>query len=230
MSPPGSDYSRLRTSVLPSNDRYPARRESQTEPEQGGKPKPRRAGVRRCAEMNKGASLVLLVVVGATVATPAAARGTETGASEAIVYERKGDLYAISVDGSRAVQLTRTRTQELEPAVSPDGRSIAYTRRRVRGQALGPWIGFVDNSGGELWTMNVDGTRRMRLTRGEDSDPAWSPDGETIFVTRVVGGHLLGSLPLDLPYPERWARAPPGDANRTRWRAGKESQLRHGAA
>jgi TolB protein len=55
-------------------------------------------------------------------------------------------------------------------------------------QDLGPWIGFVDLAGGELWTMRVDGTRRTRLTRGKDSDPAWSPDGETIFFSRVVEG------------------------------------------
>jgi Tol biopolymer transport system component len=146
--------------------------------------------------MNRRASFGLLVVVVATVAIPAAARGGETGASEAIVYERKGDLYAVAVNGSRTVQLTRTRTLELEPAVSPDGRSIAYARRSPRGyepqypprRERDLW-GGVDVSGGELWTMGVDGRRRMRLTRGaKDSGPSWSPDGETIFFSRVVQG------------------------------------------
>jgi Tol biopolymer transport system component len=138
--------------------------------------------------MHKSVSCGLLVVV-TLVAGQGSAGGREGGAaSEAIVYERKGDLYAVAVDGSRTVQLTKTRTQELEPSVSPDGRSIAFTGRRVRGQDLGPWIGFVDLAGGELWTMSVDGTQRSRLTRGKDSDPAWSPDGETIFFSRVVGG------------------------------------------
>jgi Tol biopolymer transport system component len=94
------------------------------------------------------------------------------------------------------VQLTRTRTLELEPAVSPDGRSIAYARRSPRGyepqypprRERDLW-GGVDVTGGELWTMGVDGRRRMRLTRGaKDSGPSWSPDGETIFFSRVVQG------------------------------------------
>lgn len=139
--------------------------------------------------MHKGVSSGLLVVVVALVAGQGSAGGdSQAGSSEAIVYERKSDLYAVAVDGSRTVQLTRTRTQELEPAVSPDGRSIAYTSRRVRGRDWGPWSGFVDLAGGELWTISVDGTRRMRLTRGKDSDPAWSPDGETVFFSRVVEG------------------------------------------
>jgi Tol biopolymer transport system component len=134
--------------------------------------------------MNKRASFGLLVVVVATVAIPAAARGGETGASEAIVFERKGDLYAVAVDGSRIVQLTKTRSIELEPAVSPDGSAIAYRRardsRRSRGQYGFPGHGY------ELWTTSVDGGRRMRLTHGEDFRPAWSPDGETIFFSRHV--------------------------------------------
>ena len=37
--------------------------------------------------------------------------------------------------------------------------------------------------------MRVDGSRRMRLTRGaRDADAAWSSDGETIFFSRVVEG------------------------------------------
>jgi Tol biopolymer transport system component len=140
----------------------------------------------------------LLVVVVALVVGHGSAGGGQTGSSEAIVFERDGDLYAVAVDGgSRTVQLTKTRTLELEPAVSPDGRSIAYARRGPRGyephysprRERDLWEAFVDLTGGEVWTMGVDGTRRMRLTQGaKDSGPSWSPDGETIFFSRVVEG------------------------------------------
>jgi Tol biopolymer transport system component len=131
--------------------------------------------------MHKSVSTGLLVVVVALVAGQGnAGGGGQSGASEAILFERKGDLYAVAVNGSRTVQLTKTGTLELEPAVSPDGRSIAYTAagrgNRHRGR-LG--------RGYELWTMSVDGKRRTRLTRGLDSYPAWSPDGETIFFSRA---------------------------------------------
>ena len=145
--------------------------------------------VRRCAEMNKRASFGLLVVVVATVAIPAAPEAGRPELSEAIVYERQGDLYAVAVDGSRTVQLTKTRIQELEPAVSPDGRSIAYTSRRCVGHDSGPF-------GAGSWTSPEVSSGRCASTEpdgcvsraGKDADAAWSPDGETIFFSRVVEG------------------------------------------
>lgn len=146
--------------------------------------------VRRCAEMDKGASFGLLVVVVATVAIPTAARGGETGASEAIVFERNGDLYAVPVDGGRTVRLTKTPTLELEPAVSPDVRSIAYTRPRGSRRSRETW--YIPGHGYEIWTMSLDGRRRTRLTRGDDFGSAWSPDGDTIFFSRYVPFRSFG--------------------------------------
>jgi hypothetical protein len=101
--------------------------------------------------MNKSASSGLLVVVVAIVAIPAA-RGEQTGASEAIVFERNGDLYAVAVGGSQTVQLTKTRALELEPAISPDGRSIAYARRGPRGYKPH----YSPRRERDLWEVGVD--------------------------------------------------------------------------
>jgi TolB protein len=76
-------------------------------------------------------------------------------------------LYAVALDCTRTVRLTDTRAREDDPAVSPDGRSIAFTTS-TRG----------------IWVMGVDGKVRKRLTRGSDSTPAWSPDGKTVFFAR----------------------------------------------
>jgi Tol biopolymer transport system component len=94
---------------------------------------------------------------------------TSQGASAspaAVVFNRGGDLYAVALDGSRTVRLTRTHPAEEAPAVSQDGRMIAFTRA------------------GGISTMRVDGSRRRIVTRGADSSPAWAPDGRTIYFVR----------------------------------------------
>jgi TolB protein len=97
----------------------------------------------------------------------------------AIVFERGGDLYAVSIDGSRLVRLTRTRMREQDPAVSPDGRRIAFSRG-ARG----------------ISTMNVDGSNVTIWTRGYDAGPAWAPDGRTIYFARHITrfGAACGSI------------------------------------
>jgi Tol biopolymer transport system component len=138
--------------------------------------------------MHKSVFAGLLVVLVALIAGHGSAGGGQSVSSEAIVVERKGDLYAVAVDRSRTVQLTKTGTFELHPAVSTDGRSIAYTQPpRGRSHYGGTmWPDFA--SRGRIWTMEVEGERRVRLTRGDDYGPAWSPNGETIVIAHDVPG------------------------------------------
>lgn len=79
------------------------------------------------------------------------------------------DLFSVDVESADERRLTRGLRANA-PAVSPDGRTIAYV------------------SGGDgtlnLFTMDVDGSGTRQLTRyasGEQVyNPAWSPDGSTI--------------------------------------------------
>jgi TolB protein len=74
---------------------------------------------------------------------------------------RLSDIYAITPAGASARRLTRSKSDERDPAASPDGRLIAYT---------GP--------GSQIWTMRKDGSHRHAVAPG--SEPAWSPDGKRI--------------------------------------------------
>jgi TolB protein len=123
-----------------------------------------------------------VVVLACTLAL-AAGGSTSAAPVPAVVVERGGDLYAIAIDGSRAVRLTRTRVNELTPAVSPDGRRIAYSTGLF----------------GKLGTIRIDGSgRRWLTTHGSgDSSPAWAPDGRTVFFVRAAGnrfGEPCGSI------------------------------------
>ncbi|GJM43541.1 MAG: peptidase [Gemmatimonadota bacterium] len=77
------------------------------------------------------------------------------------------------------------------PALSPDGRQLAFTVRRVRKKE--------NRYESHLWMMPARGGRPRQLTRGLvlDSAPAWSPDGrELAFVSDREGRPNVWILPL----------------------------------
>lgn len=114
----------------------------------------------------------LVVATLLVLASQALAGGVgESRSSSGIVFERGGDLYAIAVDGSRTVRLTNTPVwDEEDPSASRNGRWIAFSRGRSYATTL--------------WVMSVDGRSSKRLNSRDSGDPAWSPDGRTIFFVR----------------------------------------------
>lgn len=86
-----------------------------------------------------------------------------------------GALWILAVTGSApAVALTQPTIigQDADPAISPDGSTVAFRRR-------------VDPTGErnfDLWLMNIDGRNARPLLTGapDDQDPSWSPDGSSI--------------------------------------------------
>ncbi|HKT61840.1 MAG TPA: hypothetical protein VJQ46_17410 [Gemmatimonadales bacterium] len=88
------------------------------------------------------------------------------------------DLFSVKPDGSDLRRLTYGAEFETSPAVSPDGKKIAYLKQRTSGLET------------DLWIMNADGTRpRLRLAVPDTVynfyGPVWSPDGRTITLTYV---------------------------------------------
>lgn len=82
---------------------------------------------------------------------------------------------------------TVERGAALDPAWSPDGRTIAFTG-----------IG----GGTHIWTVRSDGSDPKQITTGDgfsDGQPTWSPDGRRIaFLRNTVSG------PLNRPGPTLW--------------------------
>ena len=84
-----------------------------------------------------------------------------------LVYQTSagGDINVVNLDGTGR----RTVARGLDPAWSPDGKLIAFTK-------------WVDGPG--LYVVNADGTGERRLYDLNDAkSPAWSPDGSMVVVT-----------------------------------------------
>jgi Tol biopolymer transport system component len=96
--------------------------------------------------------LVVLILAG-TGASPHAATVTT-------------DLWAVRTDGLHLHRLTHDAERDFQPAVSPNGKLIAWAH----------------GTPSQIWLMRRDGTHRRQLTAmPEDAfSPQWSPDGRRI--------------------------------------------------
>jgi hypothetical protein len=88
----------------------------------------------------------------------------------------RGDLYAASTGGGAVYQVTYSRVDEGQPALSPDGRRLAFTRARRA----------TDTTDRAVWVMNLeDGAEREvpALPGGVQSVRlAWNVDGGRLFI------------------------------------------------
>jgi tricorn protease len=89
-----------------------------------------------------------------------------------IVFVAEGDLWKTDVNGSGvAVRLTTNLAEETNPAISPDGRTIAFTGR-FDGQA-------------DVYTMPLTGGSPQRHTWDTGvTVQGWTNDGRIIYTTR----------------------------------------------
>jgi TolB protein len=85
-----------------------------------------------------------------------------------------GEIYVVNADGSDLRRLTGG----IDPALSPDGQTVAFTR----------WSG----DDGSLWLIGIDGTNERQVAgqAKQAKHPAWSPDGRRIVVNFQHGGRL----------------------------------------
>jgi TolB protein len=121
--------------------------------------------------------LCILAASGAALAPAVAAQGPGGGT---LVFQTAsgGAIYAANPDGSAL----RYLTSGMDPALSPDGQRVAFTR----------WDNPQHGALGSLWVIDVDGSGE-RLVSGnlhQPKAPVWSPDGSQIAVSVQQGGRL----------------------------------------
>ena len=113
------------------------------------------------------------------------------GASIVFVYRppnAQSEIWTMDIHGATSpVNLTADlgRTNQSSPAWSP---KLADGSSR---------IAFVHTDAGvqRIWTMKPDGSDKRQLTSGDDAEPAWSPDGQTIAYQKS-GAATFGDIYL----------------------------------
>jgi TolB protein len=125
--------------------------------------------------------LALLVAAGMAFAPHAAAQGGNgPNLGGTIVFQTVsgGPIYTIDAGGSHV----RYLTTGIDPALSPDGQQVAFTR----------WEGSQHGAPGSLWVINVDGSGERVIVGDlrQPKAPVWSPDGTRIAISMQQGGRL----------------------------------------
>lgn len=108
------------------------------------------------------------------------------------------DMLLAMVQRSGQFRFLSSGSGEGQPALSPDGRRIAYT---LYGASPAEFLGTTARPAGrtQVVVANAGGADLRELTReGDNFDPAWSPDGRRIaFISNRAGGLDLWTMRPD---------------------------------
>ncbi|NTS75335.1 PD40 domain-containing protein [Catenovulum sp. SM1970] len=94
---------------------------------------------------------------------------------QSFFFDMLGDIYQVDIEGGQARAITEDFAWNIQPSVSPDGKSIA----------------FISDRGGisSLWLMDLNGENKRQISQFKEDivhSPAWSPDGKTVAVTKGI--------------------------------------------
>lgn len=89
-----------------------------------------------------------------------------------------GAIYAVNPDGTDL----RYLTTGMDPALSPDGQRLAFTR----------WETSQDGALGSVWLINLDGSGERVIHEYvlNPRTPVWSADGSQIVISHQHGGYV----------------------------------------
>jgi uncharacterized protein YraI len=122
------------------------------------------------------------VSVSGNFAVPDVAVNTPaTGSSSGVIVfqsEAGGAIYAVNADGSNL----RTLTTGMDPVISPDGQTVAFTR----------WETSQDGALGNVWLINIDGSNERVIHEYvyNPRTPVWSADGSQLIIAMQHGGYV----------------------------------------
>ncbi|MBD3399154.1 MAG: hypothetical protein GF399_02350 [Candidatus Coatesbacteria bacterium] len=119
--------------------------------------------------MRYGVTILLCVLLCAAVVADVGGRAAFIDYSDDPV----GELYFLDLDAAEPVRLTENPGADHSPALSPDGRRLAWVAERD------------DRVDIHLLELGADGTgrevRRLTATAAVESDLSWSADGERLY-------------------------------------------------
>ncbi len=115
--------------------------------------------------------------------------------------ERDGELFYLPDGATAAVRLTDDDAVDLHPALSPDGRTVAFASERTGSR--------------KLFVIGVDGRGLRQVTSGPagDDSPSWSPDGTRLAFssTRDDPAGDIYTVPVAGGTPTRLTADPAAD-------------------
>lgn len=91
------------------------------------------------------------------------------------------EVWLMDYDGFNQQAVTVTKSLNLSPDLSPDGKRVVYTSFRTAEGGTGQTIAIYDIYGGKKFTLFSKGTL--------NSAPSWSPDGSKVSFTSNVNGN-----------------------------------------
>jgi len=113
------------------------------------------------------------------------------------------EIYLLTVATGAFRRLTTNVSIDTEPTWAPTGRDLAFVSDR--------------SGAAHVYVMDTDGTNLRRLTSGGfNTQPRWSPKGDTIVFTSRFGSHDLWAISPDGSSLRRLT-AGPGDNESASW-------------